>query len=96
MFQVRQSVWFGEAKGNASFQIEVSLAGHFQAKTRRWETKTRYFISVMVQCNVRSKRNKWLVIILKERFAKQSENTTPCFATGKKEAENSSSHLAEH
>lgn len=50
----------------------------------------------MVQCNVRSKRNKWLVIILKERFAKQSENTTPCFATGKKEAENSSSHLAEH
>lgn len=74
LFQVRQSVWFGEAKGNASFQIEVSLAGHFQTKTRRWETKTHYFISVMVKCNVWSERNKWMVIIPKERFAKQSEN----------------------
>lgn len=28
----------------------------------------------MVKCNVWSERNKWMVIIPKERFAKQSEN----------------------
>lgn len=47
VFQVQQSVWVGEAKGNASFQTQAFLSINWQGifKQRRADGKQKHTIS---------------------------------------------------